>query len=103
MEITSIRIKKTANGGNVLGTADIHLDNCLIIHGIKIIERNGKRILSFPNKKTKKYVMENGQYSETSSYVDVVHPSNQEFRSLLEKEIFKLYDNNDVKGENINE
>ena len=47
--------------------------------------------------------MENGQYSETSSYVDVVHPSNQEFRSLLEKEIFKLYDNNDVKGENINE
>lgn len=103
MEITSIRVKKTANNGNVLGTADIHLDNCLIIHGIKLIERNGKRILSFPNKKTKKYVMENGQYSETSSYIDIVHPSNQEFRNLLETEIFKLYDNNDVKGENINE
>lgn len=103
MEITSIRIKKTANNGNVLGTADIHLDNCLIIHGIKIVERNGKRMLSFPNKRTKKYVMENGKYSETNSYIDIVHPSNQEFRTRLENEIFKLYDNEDIEEENINE
>lgn len=103
MEITSIRIKKTANSGNVLGTADIHLDNCLIIHDIKIVERNGKRILSFPNKKTKKYIMENGKYSETNSYIDIVHPSNQEFRNKLETEIFKLYDNDEIKEENTHE
>ena len=47
--------------------------------------------------------MENGKYSETNSYIDIVHPSNQEFRSKLETEIFKLYDNDEIKEENTHE
>ena len=101
MEITSIRIKKNVSG-NTLGIVSIQLDNCLVIHDIRIIENNGKRILSFPNKMTKRYVMENGEYSETNSYMDIVHPSNSEFREYLENEIFKVYDN-ELKGDNNNE
>ena len=56
-------------------------------------------MLSFPNKKAKRYVLENGEYSEISSYMDIVHPSNQEFRQYIEDEIFKVFDS-DMKGEN---
>ena len=102
MEVTSIRVKKNSNGGNTLGIASVQLDNCLVIHDIKIIDNNGKRLLSFPSKKTKRYVMENGEYSETNSYMDIVHPSNTEFRQYLETEIFKVYDN-ELKGDSNNE
>lgn len=102
MEVTSIRVKKNNNGGSTLGIASVQLDNCLVIHDIKIIDNNGKRLLSFPSKKTKRYVMENGEYSETNSYMDIVHPSNSEFRQYLETEIFKVYDN-ELKGDNNNE
>lgn len=93
MEITSIRIKKNNSGTQPLGVASIQLDNCLVIHDIKLVENNGKRLLSFPNRKTKKYVMENGEYSEINTYTDIVHPSNTEFRKYIETEIFKVYDN----------
>ena len=99
MEITSIRVKKNNNGGTVLGVASIQLDNCLVIHDIRIIDNKGKRMLSFPNKKAKRYVLENGEYAEVSSYMDIVHPSNQEFRQYIEDEIFKVFDSN-MKGEN---
>lgn len=99
MEITSIRIKKSNKEGTVLGSASVHLDNCLVIHDIKLVENNGKRMLSFPNRKTKKVVMENGEYSEISTYTDLVHPSNTEFRQYIEQEIFKVYDN-EIEGEN---
>lgn len=102
MEITSIRVKKNNKGTQPLGIASIQLDNCLVIHDIKLIETNGKRLLSFPNKKTKKYVMENGEYSEVNTYTDLVHPSNKEFREYLESEVYKVYDN-DIKEGNINE
>lgn len=100
MEITSIRIKKNNNGIQPLGIASIQLDNCLVIHDIRLIENNGKRLLSFPNRKTKKYVMENGTYSELNSYTDIVHPSNTEFREYLEKEIYKVYDNENKEDNN---
>ena len=95
MEITNIRVQKNRNiSEQILAIASIQLDNCLVIHDIKLIETNGKRLLSFPNKKTKKYVMENGEYSEVNTYTDLVHPSNVEFRDYLEKEVFKVYDLN---------
>ena len=93
MEITNIRVQKNRNiSEQILAIASIQLDNCLVIHDIKLVENNVKRLLSFKNKKTKKYVMENGEYSEVNTYTDIVHPSNTEFREYLEKEIFKVYD-----------
>lgn len=102
MKLTGIRVKKINSGGTILGYASVHLDNCLVIHDIKLINNNGKRMLSFPNKKSKRLVMENGEYSEVNTYMDIVHPSNSEFRKYLEDEIFKIYDS-EVKGVNHNE
>lgn len=101
MQITSVRIKKT-NNDKVLGIASIQLDNCLVIHGIKLIQLDdNRRIVSFPNKKVKKYeVTDTGSYETKDEYTDVVHPSNPEFRKYIEDSLFEIYDK---EGENVNE
>lgn len=98
MQITSVRIKKT-NNDKVLGVASIQLDNCLVIHGIKLIQLEDKRIISFPNKKIKKYeVDDNGEYVTKDEYTDVVHPSNSEFRKYIEDALFEIYDKEGVEN-----
>lgn len=98
MQITSVRIKKT-NNDKVLGIASIQLDNCLVIHGIKLIQLEDKRIISFPNKKIKKYeVNDNGEYVTKDEYTDVVHPSNSEFRKYIEEALFEIYDKEGVEN-----
>lgn len=97
MQITSVRIKKV-NNGNVLGVASIQLDNCLVIHGIKLVQLKDKRVISFPNKKVKKYEVVDGKYEMKDEYTDVVHPSNQEFRKYIEDALFEIYDNEGVEN-----
>lgn len=98
MQITSVRIKKT-NNDKVLGIASIQLDNCLVIHGIKLIQLEDKRIISFPNKKIKKYeVNDDGEYVTKDEYTDVVHPSNSEFRKYIEDALFEIYDKEGVEN-----
>ena len=93
MNITSVRIRKNKNNDNtLLGIASIELDNCLVIHDIKLIRLKDKRIVCFPNKKVKKYVMNDGKYTENFEYSDIVHPSNTEFRKYVEEELYKIYD-----------
>lgn len=100
MQITSVRIKKT-NNDRVLGVASIQLDNCLVIHGIKLIQLDDKRIISFPNKKIKKYeVDDSGNYITKDEYTDIVHPSNKEFREYIESALFKIYDEEGVESNN---
>lgn len=92
MLITSVRIKKI-NTGNVLGVASIQLDNCLVIHNIKLIQLEDKRIISFPNRKVKKYELNSvGEYVTKDEYTDIVHPSNKDFREYIETALFEVYD-----------
>lgn len=101
MRITSIRIKRNIKPNDeLLGVASIQLDDCLVIHGIKLLQLKDKRVISFPNKKIRKYdVITDGTYEEKYEYTDIVHPSNSEFRHYIEDELFKYYD----LGGNINE
>lgn len=94
MKITGIRIKRNSKPDDYyLGTASIQLDDCLVIHGITLLNIKGKRVVSFPNKKIKKFnVVSDGGYEEKYEYSDIVHPSNAEFRNYIDTEIFKYYD-----------
>ena len=101
MNITSVRIRKNKNttGDTLLGIASIGLDNCLVIHDIKLVQLKDKRIVCFPNKKVKKYIMSDGQYEENFEYSDIVHPSNTEFRKYVEEELYKIYDSEEGMNE----
>ena len=93
MKITSVRIKKTNAKNKLLGTASIQLDNCLVIHNIKLLQIDGTRKLSFPNRRSQRCEYDsNGAYTLVNEYSDIVHPSNNEFRKYLEDELFKIYD-----------
>ena len=63
MRITSIRIKKNNNPENkvLLGVASVEFDNCLVIHDLQLIQLQDKRIVSFPHKKAKKYILKEVQ------------------------------------------
>ena len=70
-------------------------------HLNELLQLKDKRVVSFPNKKIRKYdVINNGNYEEKYEYTDIVHPSNAEFRHYIEDEIFKYYD---MGGETNNE
>ena len=102
MQITSVRIKRNIEGtGHLLGIATIQLDNCLVIHDIKMFQlKDGKRVISFPNKKIKKYEYnKDNSIVPTYEYSDIVHPSNSEFRKYIQDELYKIYDN-DIGGDN---
>lgn len=98
MKITSIRIKKLNSPKNhcVLGIASIELDNCLVIHDIQLLNVDGKKLISFPSKRVKKYVYSEtdhtGEYSQNYEYTDIVHPSNQEFRTYVQDTLFNIYE-----------
>lgn len=96
MLITDIRLKITKSQENksLLGVASVQFDNEFIVHDIKLIElTSGKRVVSFPNKKIQKYVVnDEGQYEEKYEYTDIVHPSNKATREYIETELYKVYD-----------
>lgn len=94
MKITSIRIKKNNNkDSNTLGIASIEFNNCFIVHDIRLVQLKDKRIISFPNKKVKKYSVSGDSYNEIFEYSDIAHPSTKEFREYIQQELFKIYDN----------
>ena len=84
IEITSVKVVKIERKGSaVIGYADIVLNECFAVHGIKILERNGKRFVAMPSRKLRQ---------GKRAYRDLCHPLNQETRELLTKEIFEAYD-----------
>ena len=94
MTITNIRIKRNNKiNDKLIGVASIQLDNCLVIHNIKLIQLKDRRIICFPSQKIKKYELTNSNNLEMKyEYSDIVHPSNSEFRKYIETELFKYYD-----------
>lgn len=80
MELTNISIKKIENEGNLKGYATIVLDDCLVIHNLKIIESQDKLFIAFPSQK-----------GNDNKYYDICHPITQEFRNLITDEILKQY------------
>lgn len=83
MEITSVRIFKTdREGSKVKAYATVTLDDCIMIHNIKVIEGFEKTIIAMPSRKV-----------SDEKYEDVVHPLNSETRTLFEEKILAEYNN----------
>ena len=83
MEITKVKIHKIEGKDSKLkGYANVTLDDCFVIHSIRIIEDDGKMFLSMPSRKV-----------ADGSYEDIAHPINQETRKMFEEKIFAEYNN----------
>ena len=82
MKVTSVVVRLN-NGNRVKAIASILFDDCFAVHDIAVVEnaRNDSLLLVFPNMQRA-----NGMYS------DIVHPTNQETRKMLEDAIFSEYE-----------
>lgn len=80
MNITEVKIFKTNRKDRVKAYASITIDNCFVIHDIKITESNNKIYVVMPTRLT---VMK--------TFKDIVHPINNKAKETIEREIIKKY------------
>lgn len=81
MNITEVRIRLVDKQDSKLkAVASMTLDECFVIHDIKVIEGEQGFFISMPSRKTP-----NGEYK------DIVHPLNTETREAIIKRILEEY------------
>ncbi len=82
MKFTDVRIRKIDKEDNKLrAIASVTIDDCFVIHDIKIIEGTDSLFIAMPSRKTKE-----------GEYKDIAHPINMETRKELSEIILKAYE-----------
>lgn len=73
MNITEVRVRLVKKDeGKLKAVASITIDDCFVVHDVKVLEGNEDYFIAMPSKKT-----------PDGEYKDVVHPINTETRELL--------------------
>lgn len=81
MNITDVRIRIVKKEDSKLkAVASITIDDCFVIHDIKIIDGADGPFIAMPNRKTNE-----------GDYKDVAHPINTETREMLIQRILSAY------------
>ncbi len=81
MKIEDVRIREVRNtDGKLKAVASITIDDCFVVHDIKIFEREDGFAIAMPSRKT-----------SDGKYKDIAHPLNTETRELLQDMILAEY------------
>ena len=81
MKISDIRIRLIEKEDNKLkAVASITIDDCFVVHDIKVIEGKEGYFISMPSKK-----------KPDGEYTDIVHPINTETREEMSNLIIEAY------------
>lgn len=81
MKITSIDIRKVeSEDNNVKAFVNIVVDDALAVKNLRIIDGTKGLFVAMPSTKNKE-----------GKYRDMVHPINQEVRTMMEEQIIKAY------------
>ena len=73
MKITEVRVRLVKKEeGKLKAVASITIDDCFVVHDVKVLEGTEDYFIAMPSKKT-----------PDGEYKDVVHPINTETRELL--------------------
>ena len=81
MKISDVRIRLVNKEDNKLkAVASMTIDDCFVIHDIKIIEATEGAFIAMPSRKT-----------NDGDYKDIAHPLNTETRELIKKAILTAY------------
>ena len=81
MQITDIRVRQVFDEGKMKARVSITIDNCFVIHEIKVIEGENGVFIAMPSKK-----LLGGEFK------DIAHPINRETRLMLQDAIIKAYE-----------
>ncbi len=81
MKISDIRIRLVDKEDSKLkAVASITIDDCFVVHDIKVIEGKDGFFISMPSKKT-----------PDGEYKDIVHPINTETRESISAQIIEAF------------
>ena len=80
MQITDIKIRKLFNDGPMKAIVSATFDGQLAVHDIKVINARDKYFIVMPSRK-----------NPDSTYRDIVHPINADFRGTLEEQVIAAY------------
>ena len=81
MKIDDIRIREVRNmDGKLKAVVSITIDDCFVVHDIKIFEREEGYAIEMPSRKT-----------TDGKYKDIAHPLNSETREMLQSIILSCY------------
>jgi len=83
MKISDIRVRLVEKEDSKLkAVASFTIDDCFVVHDIKVIEGKDGLFISMPSKKT-----------PDGEYKDIVHPINTETREEISNQILEAYKN----------
>lgn len=81
MKISDVRIRLVNKEDNKLkAVASITIDECFVIHDIKVIEATEGVFIAMPSRKT-----------NDGEYKDIAHPLNTETREIIKEAILTAY------------
>ncbi len=80
MKITEVRAKRVNGDNRLVGIAAITIDECFVVHELRIIEGKNGLFVAMPSRK-----MPNGEFK------DVAHPINTETRSEIEQAVLEAF------------
>lgn len=81
MKITEVRAKRVNGDNRLVGIAAITIDECFVVHELRIIEGKNGLFVAMPSRK-----MPNGEFK------DVAHPINTETRSMIERAVLDAFE-----------
>lgn len=89
MKITDVRVRLvTKEEVKLKAVASITIDECFVVHDIKIIEGKDGLFISMPSRKT-----------PDGEFKDIVHPINTETREMIKTAVLEAYEKAKVEGE----
>ena len=80
MEITDIRLRLIGSEGKVKGIASITLEDCFVIHDIKVIQGEKGYFIAMPSR-----------MAADGEYRDIAHPINAKTREMIQSVILEKY------------
>ncbi|MBQ9710208.1 MAG: septation regulator SpoVG [Clostridia bacterium] len=80
MQITDIRVRIVKSDEKLKGVASITIDDCFVIHDLKVIAGTDQLFIAMPSRRTK-----DGEFK------DVAHPIKSETRDEISKLVLEAY------------
>ena len=82
MNITEVRVRLVKkDDGKLKAVASVTIDNCFVVHDVKILEGNEDYFIAMPSKK-----------ATDGEYRDIAHPINSATRTAIQSVILENYE-----------
>ncbi len=86
MNITDVRVKKFEEADKLKGIAAITIDDCFVVHDLRIIDGANGLFVAMPSRK-----LSNGEFR------DIAHPINKETRKLIEEIVLEAFNKAEIE------